>query len=57
MSVSWQCMISYNWFGIRRPNSMTDKRPWTEEEDKLLKYVFETSKISKWSHIARILQD
>ena len=41
----------------KKTEYMTEKRAWTEEEDKLLKYVFETSKISKWSHIARILQD
>lgn len=33
-----------------------EKRPWTVEEDRLLKYVFETSGLSKWSHIARKLQ-
>lgn len=36
---------------------MTDRRAWTEEEDRLLKHVFETSGLTKWSHIARKLQD
>jgi hypothetical protein len=36
---------------------MTDTRPWTEEEDTLLKLVFETSQLTKWSHIARRLQE
>jgi hypothetical protein len=34
-----------------------EKRPWTAEEDRLLKYVFESSRLSKWSHIARRLQE
>ncbi len=36
---------------------MNEKRAWTEEEDRLLKFVFESSKLTKWSHIARRLQD
>lgn len=36
---------------------MTEKRAWTEEEDMLLKMVFETSQLTKWSHIARRLQE
>lgn len=36
---------------------MSEKRPWTEEEDRLLKFVFDTSKLTKWSHIARRLQE
>lgn len=34
-----------------------EKRPWTAEEDKLLKYVYETSRLTKWSHIARRLME
>lgn len=34
-----------------------EKRPWTVEEDRLLKYVFESSRLTKWSHIARKLQE
>lgn len=36
---------------------MAERRPWTEEEDRLLKHVFESTKLTKWSHIARILQE
>lgn len=36
---------------------MSEKRPWTEEEDRALKFVFETIKVTKWSHIARRLQE
>lgn len=36
---------------------MTEKRPWSEEEDRLLKFVFDTSKLTKWSQIARRLQE
>jgi len=36
---------------------MAEKRPWTEEEDKLLKYIFDTSNLTKWSHIARKLHE
>jgi hypothetical protein len=34
-----------------------EKRPWSVEEDRLLQYVFESSHLSKWSHIARKLQE
>jgi hypothetical protein len=36
---------------------MAEKRPWTEEEDRLLKFVFDASKLTKWSQIARRLQE
>lgn len=36
---------------------MAEKRPWGEEEDKCLRFVYETSKLTKWSHIARQLAD
>jgi hypothetical protein len=36
---------------------MTEKRPWTDEEDRQLKNIYETSKLTKWSHIARRLQE
>jgi len=36
---------------------MGDRRPWTEEEDILLKSVYERSGLTKWSHIARKLQE
>jgi AraC-like DNA-binding protein len=35
---------------------MAEKRPWSEEEDEILKHVFETSGLTKWSHIARKMQ-
>ena len=36
---------------------MTEKRPWTEEEDAHLKHVYMTSGLVKWSQIARKLQE
>lgn len=36
---------------------MSEAREWTEEEDRLLKLIYETSGLSKWSHIARRLQE
>jgi hypothetical protein len=36
---------------------MSDRRAWTEEEDRLLQQVFETSGLTKWSHISRKLQE
>jgi hypothetical protein len=36
---------------------MTEKRQWTQEEDRLLKEVFENSRTTKWTHIALILQE
>jgi hypothetical protein len=36
---------------------MIDKRAWTPEEDRLLKHVFETSGLTKWSLIAHRLQE
>lgn len=35
---------------------MTERRPWTPEEDKILKYLREEEKVKKWSEIARILE-
>ena len=34
---------------------MCERRPWTEDEDKILKQIFETNKLTKWSHVARKL--
>ena len=32
---------------------MAEKRVWVEEEDKCLRFVYETSRLAKWSQIAR----
>lgn len=36
---------------------MSEAREWNEEEDRLLRVVYETSGLTKWSHIARRLQE
>lgn len=36
---------------------MTERRPWTAEEDRVLKYLREDEKIKKWSEIARIMEN
>ena len=36
---------------------MAEKKEWSVEEDRMLKYVFETSNLTKWSCIARKLQE
>ena len=36
---------------------MAERKPWSEEEDRLLKFVFESSKLTKWSAIARRLAE
>lgn len=32
---------------------MSERKPWSEEEDAVLKFLKEEVKIAKWSHIAR----
>jgi hypothetical protein len=34
-----------------------DKHLWTQHEDQLLRYLYETMKINKWSQIARKLTE
>ena len=36
---------------------MPERKPWTEEEDKILKYLREEEKMKKWSHIARKMDE
>lgn len=36
---------------------MSDRKPWTEEEDKVLKYLKEEEGMKKWSHIARRMSE
>ena len=38
-------------------NLMRDNRPFTEQEDKLIKQLFEEQNIKKWSIIARKLTE
>lgn len=35
---------------------MSERRSWTEEEDKALKYLKDTLQVKKWSEISRRLE-
>lgn len=36
---------------------MPEKKSWTEEEDKILRFLFEVEKVPKWSKIAQKMAD